>query len=154
MKKLILTILLCLLVAGCNEEQCRPTAWIMGGTNIDSSENDIIGRLGLRNNEGIEFGAESSWIGVSGANQTYGAYALAEVEVGPLGTPYIGYHSTIANDYEDGGFYGPIAGTIVKVGNIETVFEYQYLDYNGSLAEIKADENDRHKATVGTRFRF
>ena len=139
--------------AGCNEEQCRPTAWLMGGTGDDSVDNDIVGRVGLRNPQGIEFGAESNWIGVHGANQNYGAYVIGELDKTPVGTPYIGGHASIIDD-EDGGFYGPVAGTILEVAGIETVIEYQYLEFTGMMEDAQGVWNDEHKVLVGFRLRF
>ena len=149
-----MAVLLAAVVAGCNEEQCRPTAWILGGTDYDNPENEITGRLGLRTAEGIEFGASSSWVGVHGLNQSYGAYILTEFGETAAGTPYIGYAASVANDHEDGGMYGPIAGTIITVGGIDTIVEYQYRDFQGNIAEIYDNNNDRHKATAGLRLGF
>jgi hypothetical protein len=126
---------------------------MLGGSNVDAPDNNIVGRAGLRNPEGIEFGAESTWVGIHGENQAYGAYAIAEIPMETIAVPYVGYHTTIANDQEDGGFYGPIAGTIIEVRGIETVIEYQYLDFVGFMSDTSAP-NDRHNLYAGLRFRF
>lgn len=148
MKKVVL-LLVALLLCGCGEHQM--TAWMLSGGDIDAVDNEFTGRLGLRGADGVEFGAESNWVGTRGQAQSYGAYALAEMDES-IGHPYIGYHASIANDIEDGGLYGPVGGTIITIGGLETVLEYQYRDFTGSMADL--DKNDAHKVFAGVRIRF
>lgn len=152
MNKLIIILLAVVMMAGCSE-QCRPTAWILGGSDVDARDDMIVGRVGVKN-EGVEFGAESSWTGIHGENQAFGAYILNEFAPTPAGIPYIGYHATVANDAEDGGSYGPIAGTVLEVGGIETVVEFQYLDYSGPISQTMVDETDNYRLFAGTKFKF
>jgi len=132
-------------------------AWIMGTTHLDSQDNEFIGRLGICNgddNGDVEFGIESHWLGVHGKNQSYGAYGILHLfgdQDTWLGQPYIGYHASVASDAEDGGMYGPIAGTIY--GSI-FVLEGQYRDFRGKLSRTLADENNEWALFAGLRFKF
>ena len=53
-KLLTIAAIAILLVSGCNEEQCRPSAWLLSTTDYDSPDNEITGRLGVVNPQGIE----------------------------------------------------------------------------------------------------
>ena len=143
MKRAILTINLLLLVAGCNET-IRPTAWILNGSDIGVEDNPIVGRLGV-DNQGVGFGLELNYAGGHIERQSYGAYITAELEPTPIGTPYIGYHALLAID-EVEEQHGPIVGTLITVGGIETVIEGQYNE--------QADESERYKAYAGVRIKF
>ena len=155
---LFVMILICaVLLTGCNEEVCRPVAWLTVGPDLDASDNPVTGRIGISNADGIEFGAESTWYGSEA--QGYGAYALQEFEainrLLPLGTTeYIGGHAAIIDTEDTGNTYGFIAGTSVPVrGNIETVVEYQFNEYEGALQETVGSD-DAHKVFAGLRIKF
>ena len=157
-KVLLLTAVLACLVGGCIEGVCKEndsvTVWALATPEVDSADNEFQGRIGVQRDT-IEAGAESSWLGTNGANQSYGAYILTYLAETPVGTPYIGYHATVANtDADSAGFYGPVAGTMVNIGGIDSVVEYQYKDFTGSLADLQADNNDRHRVFAGMRFKF
>ena len=143
MKTVLLTITLILLVAGCNET-IRPTAWILSGSDLDAQDNPIVGRLGV-DNQGVGFGLELNYAGGHVERQSYGAYITAELEPTPLGTPYIGYRALLAIDEVDEQ-HGPMVGTLIKAGGIETVIEGQYNE--------QADESERYKAYAGVKVKF
>ena len=145
MKTVLLTIIavLFLLVAGCNET-IRPTAWILTGSDVDTKDNPIVGRVGV-DNQGVGFGLELNYAGGHVERQSYGAYITAELEPTPAGTPYIGYHALLAIDDVDEQ-HGPILGTLLDVGGITTVIEGQYIG--------QADGNDQYKAFAGVRVKF
>lgn len=153
MKKLsVLLVVVLIFVAGCSEGNM--TAWILGGTDVDSSVNEYVGRIGYEN-DGVEVGGQSTWVGTQGAGQSYGAYIIAHIPAGPdiLGQPYIGYQASVV-DAEDGAFYGPIAGTIYEdLVGVDWVVEGWYRDFTGPLSE-GMDSNDQWKVFVGPRFRF
>lgn len=130
------------------------TVWAMGTSDLDSQENEFVGRVGVQL-EDVEMGLESVWQGVHGDGQAYGAYVLMHLlgEPGVLGKPYLGYHATII-DAEDGGAYGPIAGTKYELGaNLETVLEGWYRDFTGNLKQT-AESNDIWKLFAGVRYKF
>jgi hypothetical protein len=155
MKKLLFTLII-LLVAG-NAYACRPTAWMLGGTDVQTEGDNYIARLGLRDTTGIEFGIESDWSGLRGKapNQAFGAYLLAELPKTPAGIPYLGGHAAIAFNDDDIGFYGPIAGTIIEITpNLDSIIEFQYLDFNGNFSAANPEVQDQYKIYAGLRFRF
>lgn len=154
MKTVIAVLALALLVGGCFEDHSL-VGWGLATPEFDSADNAFAGRLGIVN-EGIEAGYETSYLGNRLDSQSHGAYLAAELEKTPLGTPYIGYHATLViGDIEDGAFYGPILGTTVGVApGVQTVVEYQYRDFTGSLADLQADNNDRHRVFTGLRVKF
>jgi hypothetical protein len=126
----------------------------MAGPDYDSHENPVIGRIGIVNADDIEFGAESTWYG-SGM-QGYGAYAMQQFQaIDLLGSKqYIGGHAAIIDSDETGNMYGFISGVIVPVrGNIETIVEYQYNEYQDALRE-HVGTDDAHKVFAGLRIRF
>ena len=139
---------------GCNEEICKPTAWLMSGSNLDAVDNEIIGRVGIRNNDNIEFGAESNWLGVKGENQTFGGYVVAWLPIDPNNfEPYVGFDVT-AGDVADGSFYGFLAGTAIRIGPIKSVVEYSNTQYSGQLADKYDHANDEHRVRAGLIFEF
>jgi len=143
MKTVLLTITLILLIAGCTET-IRPAAWILSGSEVGVEDNPIVGRIGI-DNQGVGFGLEANYSGGHIERQSYGAYITAELAPTPLGTPYVGYHALLAID-EVEEQYGPIAGTLIIVGGIETVIEGQYIE--------QADSSDKYKAYAGVRIKF
>ena len=155
----ILILALCL--AGCNEEACRPTAWMLAGTDM-SAGNSYVGRVGVRSPEGIEFGASSDWLD-GGDYQAYGAYALMEIpfladaNLPLIGTNYIGAAAglTVDTDMEDDvGFWGFLTGVTVPVrDNLDSVIEYRYTEFSGNFEERFPDENDAHTVYAGLRFK-
>lgn len=152
MKKYILTLILTVLIAGCGEQACRPTAWFLAGPDVDGSDELFVGRAGLRSPGGSEFGIESQYIGVG--EQSYGAYALVETQIVDIGTQYIGGHASIIDTDTDGAQYGLISGIIVKAGeNADIVTEYQFNALQDNLAEIRGTD-DEHVITAGLRIRF
>lgn len=159
MRKLIVTLImfaaLLIVSAGCNEEICQPTAWLMGGTNADAADNIVTGRVGIRNKDGVEFGGETNYLGVHGANQSYGAYALTELTADPNTgiIPYIGFRASVV-DVEDGSLFGPMTGTIIKLGGMESVLEIRYNEFDGRLEDLQADENNKWEASAGLRIKF
>jgi hypothetical protein len=141
-------------MVGCNEEVCQPTAWLIGAPDYDSEEETIIARVGIANTDGVEFGAESSWIGVKGLNQSYGAYAIQRLQVIELGTQYLGAHASIVDADDDGGLYGFVSGLAVPItDNIEAVTEYQFNEYQDQLELIEGTD-DAHKVYAGLRIKF
>ena len=143
MKRAILTITLILLVVGCTET-IRPAAWILSGSEVGVEDNLIIGRIGI-DNQGVGFGLEANYSGGHIERQSYGAYITAELEPTPIGTPYIGYHALLAID-EVEEQHGPMVGTLITAGGIETVIEGQYNE--------QADESERYKAYAGVKVKF
>ena len=144
MKALLTTIILmCLLMAGC-DETCKPAAWILTGSDIGPPDTPIVGRLGV-DSKGVGFGLELNYLGGHIERESYGAYITAELEPTPLGTPYVGYHALLAIDDVDEQ-YGPILGTLIEVGGITTVVEGQYIG--------QADGSDQYKAFAGVRVKF
>ena len=149
MKKLIvmLAVAVCaaVLIAGCNEEQCRPTVSILTGSDMDSIENPIVCRIGI-DNQGVGFGMELNYAGGHVERQSYGAYITAELAPTPAGTPYIGYHALLAvDDTEEK--HGPILGTIIQVTpTVATVIEGQYIGM--------VDENEQYLAFLGVKAKF
>lgn len=128
------------------------TAWLMGTPELDSADNEIVARLGIQN-EDVEFGLQMDYIGIHGDNQWTGVYGILHLQgdfTTLLGQPYIGYQASLSFD-EDGGCYGPIAGTIY---NKIFVIEGWYRDFNGPLSAILADENDQWKVFAGLRIKF
>ena len=122
---LMLAVCAAVMLGGCNEELCRPTAWIMGGSNADAADNPVVGRVGV-NADGVEFGLESNYEGGHMRNHAFGAYILAELSPTPVGTPYVGYHALLADDNVEER-HGPILGTLIHITpRIATVIEGQY----------------------------
>lgn len=162
MKGLLFTLMLAaiLLVAGSGEVYaCRPTAWLLGGSDIQTEDDNYIGRIGLRDESGIEFGFESAWMGIKGKgyNQSYGCFLLTELPSLDLvpGTSYIGIHVAVAFDDEDIGFYGPITGTFIPISDkVDSMVEFQYLSFNGNLAPDNPELTDKYKIYAGLRFKF
>jgi hypothetical protein len=167
MKKLIMIVALCLLVAGCNEDcirtaQIQPAAWLLSGANVQSAdaENEIedtleyIGRVGLQVGQ-TEAGIASDWW-MDSPRQSYGVYAVQFLpqDANSLipGIPYIGAQATLDVE-DDGGMYGFVTGTILKVGGMDVVTEFQARTYTDIL-EKQAVSADRYKVFFGTRFKF
>jgi len=154
---LLMAAIICLCAVGCNEEVCKPTAWLMVGPDLDAPDNPIAGRIGIANADGIEFGAESVWY--ESSVQGYGVYALQEFEAVnmllPLGTTeYIGAHAAIIDSDETGNTYGFIAGTSRPIrGNIKAIVEYQYNEYQDDLIE-QIGSDDAHKVYAGLKISF
>jgi hypothetical protein len=142
---LMLAVCAAVMLGGCNEDLCRPTAWIMGGSDVDAADNPVTGRVGV-NADGVEFGLESHYEGGHMQNQAYGAYILAELPPTLAGTPYMGYHALLADDDIDER-HGPILGTIIQITpRVATVIEGQYVG--------QADEDNQYRASAGVRVKF
>jgi hypothetical protein len=138
----------CLLVAGCNEEACRPTAMLIGGFDFDSEKEVITGRAGLQNPDGVEFGVESRHI--TDLNQSYGAYALVETQLIDFGTQYFGAHAGII----DSQYYGLIAGETIPIrDNISAVIEVQWNELDDTQRAIIGTD-DELVAHTGVKIKF
>lgn len=151
-----LAAVLCLgFVAGCNEEVCKPSGWFLGGSGLGSEQETYTARVGIVNADGVEFGAESSWIGQRAQEQYYGAYAIQELQVVELGRQYIGAHASIGlDDDTDGRFYGFVTGVVVPISpNIDAVTEYQFNEYTETLRDLEGTD-DAHKISAGLRIKF
>lgn len=136
------------------ESMTSITAWLLGTSDLDSQDNEFVGRIGVQL-EDVEICFESNWQGVHGDRQSYGVAALMHLlgEPGILGEPYVGYHATII-DAEDGGAYGPILGTKYPLGpNLDTAVEGWYRDFTGNFKQT-AEQNDVWKLFAGIRWRF
>jgi hypothetical protein len=132
-------IFVCLLVAGCSEEVCQPTGWLMVGPDLDTADNSVIGRAGILNKDGVEFGVESQYAGKEGG-QSYGAYAMQEIQVVNLGKQYIGARAAIYDIDEGGNNYGFIAGEIIPISeNIDSVIETQINEYDRAVTGTDDD---------------
>ncbi len=126
--------------------------WGLATTDADSPDNEFVLRAGVQL-EDIELGYESLWRGAHGDGQTHGVYVLMHLEgdiSSWLGRPYIGYHASLI-DAEDGGFYGPVAGTVYWD---VFVMEVWYRDFTGKLKAELDNSNDVVKFTVGARIAF
>ena len=146
MRTILITIILAvLLLAGCNEETCRPTAWIITGSDMDAVDNPIVGRVGV-NNDGVEAGLEINYTGGHMVRHSYGAYILYELEQEIIGTaPYLGFHGLIAEDDVEER-YGPIVGTLIQITpRVTTVIEGQYTSQAAATDEFKAFAGIRAK---------
>jgi len=162
MKKLIVALAI-LLVAGCaGTEKIQPAAWLLSGANVQSadSENEIedtleyIGRVGVQVGQ-TEAGIASDWW-MGSPRQSYGVYAIQFLTADPnslVGTPYIGAQATMDVE-EQGGMYGFVTGTILDIGGMDVVTEFQVRTYNEVLETQMPNSEDRYKAFVGLRFKF
>lgn len=164
MKKVMLILLVfCgLLVAGCSEQTAKvtPSVWLLSGANVQDTEsqNDMqdsleyVGRLGIQVDQ-TEFGVASDWWMGSDPRQSYGIYAVRFLPLDLLGESYVGAQATLDVEEDSGGMYGFVAGTIVPVGGLDVVTEFQARQYSDDLADKMAG-NDEYKAFVGLRFKF
>jgi len=143
MKKAILTIILAIMLMGCNEEIARPTAWLITGPDTGQQTNPVSGRIGLINAEGMEFGLQSTWL-YELKGQSYGAYAIQEIQLADpnlIGKQYIGAHAAIIDVDEEQNIYGFITGTSIPIqSKIDAVVEYQYNSYEqtGDSGQVMA----------------
>ncbi|KKM25660.1 hypothetical protein LCGC14_1592780 [marine sediment metagenome] len=147
----MLTVGLMFVLCGCGEQHVA--VWGLAGSNLDSPDNEYTLRAGLCDHQ-VEAGVESSYIGVGGLNQSYGAYALYHLEGDSkslLGKPYLGYHASVG-DSEDGSIYGPVIGTVYWEIFVVEVQPFQ--SYSGRLADLLNDENDEHKIFTGVKIEF
>lgn len=160
MKKLLflITIICLLLFAGCSDSM-RPTVSMLSGSNIELDEESVeyIGRIGIQN-DGMNFGLQSTWADdAEEQNQSYGVYITQELTNDPnlpvLGKMYLGAQASLNLD-NDGGSYGPIVGTIIDVGGIEIVTEFQYRHFNDALAALNSEREDKYRVIVGPKFKF
>lgn len=152
-----LAALLCLGFAGCNEEICKPTAWVMTGPDLGQLEqNRVVGRVGIENTDGIEFGFETEYLGYKGLNQSYGAYFTQDFQVlvqPAFGTQYIGARAGVI-DVSDGSSYGVIGGWKYPLTkNISTVIEGQWLNYDDALEAINGADKE-WKILGGLKVKF
>lgn len=162
MKRLLLTLglaVILLVVVSSEAYASRPTVWLLGGTDVQAEHDNYIGRIGLRDDSGIEFGFESAWAGIRGKeyNQSYGCFLLTEIpsSIPVPGVPYLGIHVAVAFDDEDIGFYGPFTGTLIPIGDkVDSMIEFQYLKFNGNLALDNPEFTDEYKLYAGLRFKF
>ncbi len=158
MKRTLIAITTVLLVAATGCQTARPTAWFLSGADIDSSVNEYIGRIGIESQDEkgepvTEFGLQSDWIGATGGRQKYGVYALWFVPFGEnvLGRQFAGYATTIDWDHEEGGYYGPVAGTIRPINeNISALVQYSYRDFTA----LEHSSSDVHLVSGGVRWKF
>lgn len=145
MKTLIIGLIMAIvLIAGC-AETISPTAWIITGSDLDTVDNPIIGRVGV-NSEGVEAGLELNYTGGHIVRHSYGAYILYELQQQIIGTtPYMGFHAVIAeDDIEER--YGPIVGTLVDITpQVQAVVEAQYTEQAAATDEFKAFAGIRAK---------
>ena len=157
---LILAILIVVLV-GCNEECCERvgfTATALSGSDIENAGNEYIARVGAAI-ENTEVGITAHYWPDNDIDEAYGIYALQTL-VDPnnglwlIGRPYIGAQATIDDGQGDGGMYGFITGTVVDIGGIDVLAEFQWRSYSAAMREEHDDESDEFKAFVGPRFRF
>lgn len=146
-KVLMVLCLFILCVAGC-QGNGKITTWAMAGPDLDHEYNELTGRVGYAAN-GIEAGAEVMMIGIHNDHILYGAYALGE-----LGPAYAGFHALVPEDEGDGALFGPIAGTMIEIGGIQTVVEYQYQEGAGDLDAELPNVDDEHKVFAGIRVKF
>ncbi len=158
MKKLIVLLVLACLVGGCIEPICKPddtvNVWMLAAPEYDNQQDEFQGRIGLQR-QTVEAGYETSYVGNDLGMQAHGAYALAYLAPTELGSPYIGYHATLVlGDLEDSAYYGPVAGVLVNIGGIDSVLEYQYRDYTGTLADLQEHGSDSHRVFAGVRIKF
>lgn len=133
-------------------EDTRIVVWGLATTDADSPDNEFVLRFGVQLKD-IELGYESLWRGAHGDGQTHGVYVLMHLEgdiSSWLGRPYIGYHASLI-DTEDGGFYGPVAGTVYWD---VFVMEVWYRDFTGKLKAELDNSNDIWKVTAGARFAY
>jgi len=155
---LLIVMLLAVALSGCIEPICKPgdtvNAWMLAAPQYDSQADEFQGRIGLQR-ETVEAGYETSYVGSRLDSQTHGAYAVTYLTPTEYGSPYIGYHATLVlGDLEDSAYYGPIAGVMVNIGGIDSVVEYQYRDYTGSLADLEQAGSDNHRIFAGVRVKF
>ena len=151
MKTTILSLIL-ILLAGCASIQ--PSAWIMGGSDMQQDDNVYVGRAGAKI-DSTEIGAQVQWQDIPGresaAEQLYSAYIITEVLPDPNGlTPYMGFVGDFGK--HSNSFDGFIAGTALPIHQddnsaIDSVIEYQHVNYQ--------DERDKEDiAMIGLRWRF
>lgn len=157
-KRTLICLLLACLVGGCIEPICKPgdtvNVWGLAAPEYDNAQDEFQGRIGLQRKT-VEAGYETSYVGGRMENQTHGAYAVVYLTPTEMGSPYIGYHaSLVLGDIEDSAYYGPIAGVLVNIGGIDSVVEYQYRDYTGSLADLQQNGSDSHRVFAGVRIKF
>jgi len=164
MKRIILIAgLAILLVAGCAERlsPMKPNVWLVSGANVAAAdgENEIedsleyVGRIGLRT-ANTELGVASDWWMGSDPRQSYGVYAVQFLTDpnGLLGTlPYAGVQATLDIEDDSGGMYGFVAGTIVPIGGLDVVTEFQARRFNEVLADKMTAAEDEYKVFVGLR---
>jgi hypothetical protein len=106
----------------------------------------------------VEVGLQSHFIGVHGEDQFYSVYVISALEdTGTLGQPYFGYLAGLPTETEDGGFHGPLLGTRYKLSDVENVNVQSYVEgwYRSANGPLKnMDYFDEWKALVGIRYRF
>ena len=141
---LMILALMCLLVAGC-QEGIKPVAWVLSDSDAGSANAQTTIRAGIEFNKGTtEAGLTSNYIRDS--TQNIGIYVTQFVLNDPNGLPllkrvYVGGQATLDLD-QDGGMYGPLAGTVEKIGGIDWVIEPRYVRYNLEMQEIMGKEGE------------
>ena len=164
MQRTLLIVALALLFgAGCAERlsPMKPAVWLLSGANaaaVDSADEientlEYVGRIGLRT-ANTELGAASDWWMGSDPRQSYGVYAVQFLTDpnGLLGTlPYAGVQATLDIEDDSGGMYGFVAGTIVPIGGLDVVTEFQARRFNEALADKMSAAEDEYKVFVGLR---
>lgn len=141
-------------VSAASEPTTFLTVWGLSTPEADSPDNTFVLRAGAQLDD-VEICLESVYQGVHGDTQSYGVFVAMHIlgEPGALGAPYIAFHATII-DAEDGGFYGPIAGTKYPLGkNLEAIVEGWYRDFTGAQKR-SAEQNDEFLAFAGLRLKF
>ncbi|MEE9365892.1 MAG: hypothetical protein V3W44_04310 [Dehalococcoidales bacterium] len=140
-------------LSGCNSHM---TAWGMAQSNLDNPANEYTARLGMCNGEDIgdvEGGLEINYSGVRDSPESYGMYGIYHLGGDPksfIGQPYIGYR--LGTDGDEGGYYGPLLGTIYW--DIFVVEGRLAQEYTGKLSDAHNDENDEDVVAAGLRFEF
>lgn len=164
-KTIFIVVLAILLMAGCGEKTAKvqPSLWLLSGATVQDTEaeNEIedsleyVGRIGVQFGQ-TETGVASDWWMGGDPRQSYGVYAIQFLTDDPnsiVGTPYLGVQATLDVEEDSGGMYGFVAGTIVPLGGLDVVTEFQARQYSDVLSE-KLEGNDEYKAFVGLRFKF
>ena len=154
MRALIITIMLAALcLCGCS----GMSATFLGGPDLGSQANEYAARIGY-GNEKTEVGVVGYYWSDSDIDEVFGVYILQSLTdpngLGLLGRPYIGGQATVADGRGDGGMYGFITGTVLDIGGVDILTEFQWRSYSESLAEAHDDGSDKYKLFIAPRFYF
>lgn len=152
----VLVVAAMVAICGCGSyEGVRPSVWMGSGTDTDSPDNPYKVRFGAEIDEELEFGGQFDYQGQDGPQST-GVYALVFLPIDPniVGRTYLGGQATFSFD-EDGGYAGPIAGTVYPITDrISAFVEGGWREFSGQMEGQMTNWNDQWTATFGVRGRY